>query len=222
MVITIDGPAGSGKSTVAKIVAKELGFLYLDTGAIYRALGYLALSKGIDLNDEDKVVKLIDEMELDIKIQEGSQRIYLNKEDISEKIRTEEIGMAASTVSKHPKVRKALLDLQRRFALKNNLVAEGRDTGTVVFPEAKVKIFLTATPEVRAKRRLKELKEKGMHVNYNEILESILKRDRQDSERETAPLKPADDAVIIDTSELTVEEVVEKVLKEVKKYGGRY
>ncbi|NPA16007.1 MAG: (d)CMP kinase [Deferribacteres bacterium] len=217
MIIAIDGPAGSGKSTVAKIIAQRLGFLYLDTGAIYRAVGYLALKKGIDLEDEKALVNLIRQMELTITPEKGHQKIAVNGEDITEKIRTEEIGMAASTVSKHPEVRKALLELQRDFGRRCNLVTEGRDTTTVVFPNAEVKIFLTASPEVRAERRLKELKEKGIEKSYEEVLNAIIKRDRQDTERAVAPLKPAEDAVIIDTSGMSIEEVVEEILKIVEK-----
>ncbi len=217
MIIAIDGPAGSGKSTVSKIIAKKLGFLYLDTGAIYRAVGYLATKEGIDLENEKALVELIRRMDIAIIPSEGNQRVIVNEEDVTEKIRTEEIGMAASTVSKHPAVRAALLELQRNFGKKYNLVTEGRDTTTVVFPDADVKIFLTASPEVRAQRRLKELHERGITRDYREILEAIKLRDKQDMERKVAPLKPAEDAVIIDTSNMEIHEVVKKILDIVEK-----
>ncbi len=222
MIITIDGPAGSGKSTVARILAERLGILYLDTGAIYRSLGYLALKNGIPLDDEDRLAELAASMELSLEKGPSGTKVILNGEDVSSKIRTEEIGQAASSVSRHPKVRQALLELQRSFARKGSLVAEGRDTGTVVFPNAHVKVFLTASPEVRAQRRYRELKEKGEEADYQAILESIVRRDRQDSSREVAPLKPAEDAVVIDTSELTVEEVVDRVLKLVEEWRRKH
>ncbi|BAT71653.1 cytidylate kinase [Thermosulfidibacter takaii ABI70S6] len=222
MIIAIDGPAGSGKSTVSKLVAQKLGATYLDTGAIYRALGYLALKKGVSLDDEDSLEKLARAMKLEMYTTEEGQKVLLEGEDISKRIRTEEIGMAASKVSRHPKVRAALLDLQRSFAQKGSVVAEGRDTGTVVFPNADIKIFLTASPEVRARRRYLELKEKGIKADYDDILESVLQRDKQDSSRSVAPLRPAEDAVIIDTSDLSIEEVVNSILKLVDEWKEKH
>ena len=222
MIVAIDGPAGSGKSTVAKLLAKRLGFIYLDTGAIYRALGYLAKEKGVSLEDEEALVELAKKMELSFEDSEEGIKVILNGKDVTSAIRTEEAGMAASIVSKHPKVRKTLLDLQRCFAEKGNLVAEGRDMGTVVFPNAEVKVFLTASCEVRAKRRYKELKEKGVDVSFEEVLESVKKRDQQDATRSVAPLKPADDAVIIDTSDMGIEDVVDKIAGLVEAWKKRH
>ena len=218
MIIAIDGPAGSGKSTVAKLVAKRLGCIYLDTGAIYRSLGYLALKNGVDMENGPELARLASTMELQFSGDPTNQRVILNGEDVTEKIRTEEIGMAASKVSRHPEVRAALLQLQRDFAEKGCLVAEGRDTGTVVFPNAHVKVFLTASPEVRARRRYNELLQKGVKISFEEVLESVKKRDAQDSSRKVAPLKPADDAVIIDTSHLSIDQVVERILELVERW----
>ena len=217
MIIAIDGPAGSGKSTVAKLISKTLGIIYLDTGAIYRAVGLAALKRNINLEDEKALVELINNIKIEITSSKGEQKILLDGEDITQTIRTEEVGMAASIVSKHPMVRKELLELQRSFAKKGDLVTEGRDTTTVVFPQADVKIFLTATLEERAKRRYKEMMEKGLKTSFEEVVESIRKRDEQDSNREIAPLKPAPDAIIIDTTHLSPEEVMGIILKEAEK-----
>lgn len=211
MIVTIDGPAGSGKSTVAKLLAKIFGLIYLDTGAIYRSLALFALRKGVSWEEEDKLVELVKEMKIEFIPTETNQKVILNDEDITEMIRTEEIGMGASIVSRHKKVRAALVNLQRSFKEKGSLVAEGRDTGTVIFPEAEVKVFLTADITERAKRRWKELKEKGIDADLNSILESLKKRDLQDSTRKVAPLVPAEDAVIIDTTNLTIDDVVKRI-----------
>lgn len=213
MIVTIDGPAGSGKSTVAKIIAIRYNFIYLDTGAIYRSLAYLAKSLGIDVEDEERILPIIPGMNIDFVKVGDSQRVLLNGVDVTLEIRTEEIGMLASKVSRHKGVRKSLLDFQRSFKEKGDIVAEGRDTGTVVFPEADIKVFLTASAEERARRRWKELMERGIEEDLEKILESIKRRDEQDSSRDIAPLIPAEDAVIIDTTNLSIEEVVERIGK---------
>lgn len=218
IAVAIDGPAGAGKSSVAKAVSKKLSYIYADTGALYRAVGLYMVNKGIDTKDADAVAKTVseDNIEINIAFFEDGQHVILNGEDVSGKIRTPEISMAASNVSAVPAVRQFLFDLQRDLAKKNNIIMDGRDIGTVVLPNAQVKIFLTASAEERANRRCKELTEKGMEVNYNEILEDIKKRDDQDMNRPIAPLKAADDAVIIDSSDMNFEEVVEALIKTIK------
>ncbi len=209
MIITIDGPAGAGKSTVAKKLANRLGFTYLDTGAMYRACALFMLEHGVRLDDEEGVSVLLDQV--DIGIDNG--RVFLNGQDISEKIRLPQIDQAASQISRIPSVRQKLTALQRKIAQGKDLVAEGRDMGTVVFPEADLKIFLTATPEERAERRKKQLDKEGNIISFDIILQQIKKRDKADSEREIAPLKPADDAVIIDSTRLSAERVVQEIVK---------
>ena len=211
IAVAIDGPAGAGKSTIAKKVASALGFVYVDTGAIYRAVGLACIKKGIDEGDKNAVEKLLQEIDISIVFLNGEQHILLNDEDVSESIRTENVSMAASTVSAIPQVRKFLLDLQRNFAKRDNVIMDGRDIGTVVLPNAQVKIFLTASPEIRAKRRVLQLEEKGEEADYTKVLTDIVKRDYNDSNREIAPLKPADNAVIVDTSDMTLEESVKEV-----------
>ncbi len=213
MIVTIDGPAGSGKSTVAKIIAIRYNFIYLDTGAIYRSLAYLAKNLGIDVEDEERVISIIPKMSIDFVKVGDNQRVFLNGIDVTVEIRTEEIGMLASKVSRHRGVRSSLLGFQRSFKEKGDIVAEGRDTGTVVFPEAEVKVFLTASIEERARRRWKELMERGIEEDFEKILESIKIRDEQDSGRDIAPLIPAEDAIIIDTTNLSIEDVVERIGK---------
>lgn len=209
--IAIDGPAGAGKSSVAKAVAKKLGFIYVDTGALYRSIGVNALKHGVKTDDHDSVVALLSDIRLEIKYFEGTQRVFLNGEDVSEEIRLPEASMAASNVSAMPEVRTFLLDLQRDMAKKNNVVMDGRDIGTVILPDAQYKFFLTASPEVRADRRYKELKAKGIDVDYEELLGEIIQRDYNDSHRETAPLKQADDAILIDSSEMTLDESISAI-----------
>ena len=210
--IAIDGPAGAGKSSVAKLCAKELGFIYIDTGALYRAIGVAVLRKGLKTDCREDVVSVLPGVELKLTFVDGEQRVILNGEDVSRDIRLPEASMAASNVSAIPEVREFLLDMQKRFARENNCLMDGRDIGTVILPHANPKIFLTASPEVRADRRYKELIEKGTPKDYNELLEEIKLRDYNDSHRAVAPLKPADDAHIIDSSDMPIEAVVEKIV----------
>lgn len=211
--IAIDGPAGAGKSTVAKGAAKKLGYIYVDTGALYRTIALACTRENIDLTDEESVKSVVSIISVRLGFENGTQKVYLSDEDVSEKIRTPEISMAASLVSKIPYVRNYLLDLQRNIAENNNILMDGRDIATVVLPNADVKIFLFASAECRANRRYKELVEKGEKVDYNDVLEDIEKRDYQDSHRDIAPLKPAEDSVMFDTSNLGLEESVDKLIE---------
>ena len=204
--VAIDGPSGAGKSSLAKRLAKELGYLYVDTGAMYRAIGLYAKRAGADTKNAAAVEALLPRVRVELKYVDGAQRVLLCGEDVSEAIRAEEIGMAASDVSAHPAVRRFLLDTQRNMALTHDLLMDGRDIGTVILPNATVKIFLTASPEARAKRRMLELQQKGQPAEYETVLEDIRQRDWQDTHRETAPLKQAEDAVLVDTSDLDFEE----------------
>ncbi len=210
--IAIDGPAGAGKSSVAKLAAKELGFIYIDTGALYRAVGVAVLRKNLKTDCREDVVSVLPEIELELAFVDGEQRVLLNGEDISRDIRLPEASMAASNVSAIPEVREFLLEMQKKFARENNCLMDGRDIGTVILPHANPKIFLTASPEVRADRRYKELTEKGTPKDYDELLEEIKLRDYNDSHRAVAPLKPADDAYILDSSDMPIEEVVGKIV----------
>lgn len=214
--IAIDGPAGAGKSTVAKAVAKKFGYIYVDTGALYRSIGVNALKHGVKTTDKEKVVALLPQTNVELKYIDGAQRVFLNGEDVSEEIRFPEASMAASNVSAIPEVREFLLELQQEMAKQYNVVMDGRDIGTVILPDAQFKFFLTASAEVRADRRYKELKEKGIDVDYNALLEEIKQRDYNDSHRETAPLKQADDAILIDSSNLTLEESIEAIASRIK------
>ena len=215
--VAIDGPAGAGKSTISRAAAKELGFIYIDTGALYRTVGLNALRKGADVNDRESVVAtLTDDLKVELRFIDGEQRMFLNDEDVSDKIRTPEVSSAASITSAVPEVRKYLFDLQKNLAKNNNCIMDGRDIGTVVLPDAKVKIFLTASPEARADRRYKELIEKGMDVKYEDVLADMIKRDYDDSHRAIAPLKQADDAVLADTSGNTLEESIALIIKIIK------
>ena len=212
--IAIDGPAGAGKSTIAKGLAQELGYHYVDTGAIYRTVAYFLDLLGISPKDADGVARYIDELTVSIEYDEaGKQHMIMNGMDVSDEIRTQEISQKASLVSAHGVVRDMLLDMQRDVAKKHNVVMDGRDIGTVVLPKATVKIFLTASAEVRAQRRTEELQAKGQKADYATILEEIKRRDYQDSNRPIAPLKQAKDAVLVDTSELEVTGVLEKLRK---------
>ena len=212
IAIAIDGPAGAGKSTLARRCASHFSFLYVDTGAIYRTLGLAALRRGIDCKDAVAVTDLLPQLDIRLRYNEnGEQRMYLDGEDVSEEIRKPEISICASDVSAHADVRRYLLEMQRRLARENDVIMDGRDIGTVVLPDAEVKIFLTASAEERARRRMRDLEKKGIAQDYESILEDIRYRDRQDSGRAAAPLKAADDAVLVDTSELSFEESFEKL-----------
>lgn len=204
--VAIDGPAGAGKSTLARRLAAELGYIYVDTGAMFRAIGLYALRAGKDPDDAAAVNALLPEIELHLASIDGEQHIYLKEEDVSTAIRTNEASMAASAVGKNPAVRAFLLGMQREMAQSQNILMDGRDIGTVVLPNATVKIFLTATPEARATRRWKENVAKGDNTPYAEVLADVKQRDYQDTHRETAPLKQAEDAVLLDTSELNFEQ----------------
>lgn len=211
--VAIDGPAGAGKSTIAKLVAKELRLIYVDTGAMYRTIGLYMLKNGIDIHDEAAVGAALPDVSVSIGYDEsGLQRLYLNGEDVTKLIRTPEVSEAASVTSAYPKVREKLLDLQHTLARENDVVMDGRDIGTVILPDAQVKIFLTASVRVRALRRMKELLEKGEAVSLEMVEQEIRERDYRDSHRETAPLRQAEDAVLLDTSDLTIEEVISKAV----------
>lgn len=214
--IAIDGPAGAGKSSVAKAVAKKLGFIYVDTGALYRAVGVNALKNNIKTDDKEAVVAMLPDTKVELRYIDGVQRVILNDEDVSETIRMPEASMAASNVSAIPEVRAFLLDLQHDMAEKNNVIMDGRDIGTVILPDAQYKFFLTASAEVRADRRFKELKEKGLDVDYNALLDEIIQRDYNDSHRATAPLKQADDAIFVDSSNMNLEESINHILSFIK------
>ena len=211
--VAIDGPSGAGKSSLAKRLAKDLGYVYVDTGAMYRSIGLYAVRQGKDPHDAAAVEALLPQIHLDTKLEEGTQHFYLNGEDVSEAIRTPEISYYASKVSAVPEVRRFLLETQRNMAKNGNILMDGRDIGTVILPDAPVKIFLTASAQSRAERRYKELIEKGQQVTMDGILHDINERDRQDMTRAVAPLKQADDAVLLDTSSLTLEESIAAVLR---------
>ncbi len=211
MNCALDGPAGAGKSTVARELAKKLGYIYVDTGALYRAIGLYATRCGAETTNAAQVVPLLNCIHLELKFENDAQAVYLNGENVSTAIRVPEMSMAASNVSAIPKVREFLLDLQRNIAANNNIIMDGRDIGTVILPDAQVKIFLTASVEERAHRRYKELMAKGHDVNYDEILKDIAQRDYNDSHRATAPLKKADDAIEVDSSNMTAEEVIDTI-----------
>ena len=210
--VAIDGPSGAGKSTIARRIASDLGYVYIDTGAMYRTLAYKAISLGIDIKKcPDEVIAILPETNISIAYQDGLQRMILDGNDVTDFIRTPEVSMGASAVSAISDVRSWLLDYQRNLAKENNCLMDGRDIGTVVLPFANVKIFLTASSEARAKRRFDELVEKGEKVTFQEVLNDMLKRDSDDSSRACAPLKQAEDAVLVDTSNLSFEESVQKI-----------
>ena len=213
--VAIDGPAGAGKSTIAKAAAKELGFIYVDTGALYRAVAYNAVKNGV-IDDEQGIISMLDDTKVELKYVEGVQSVYLNGEDVSGFIRTPEISMGASKVSAIPQVREFLLNLQREIAKTNNVIMDGRDIATVVLPDAEVKIFLFASPECRAERRYKELVEKGENVSFDDVLKDVNQRDYQDSHREIAPLKPSEESIMADTSELTLQDSIDLIVNTIK------
>lgn len=218
--IAIDGPSGAGKSTMAKLVSQKLGIMYLDTGAMYRALALKAIRQNIDTNDSEKVSELLSDFNISIKYENGSQKVILNGEDVSDKIRTDEVSMGASNVSAIPAVRKRLVELQQKMASNTSVVMDGRDIGTHVLPKADVKIFLTASVAQRALRRYNEQKDKGiLKKSLEEIEKEIEIRDYNDSHRAASPLKQADDAVLLDTSNYTIEESVEKILEIIRSKG---
>ncbi|MCR4654253.1 MAG: (d)CMP kinase [Eubacterium sp.] len=210
--IAIDGPAGAGKSTVAKRVAAELGFIYVDTGAMYRAMGLYFLDNGVDTDDEAAVNASLDGAEVTLEIVDGNQVVFLNGKDVNGRIRTEEAGMMASKTSAYAENRKKLVAMQQKIAASQNVVMDGRDIGTVVLPDAPLKIYLTASTRTRAERRYKELLEKGQEADLAAIEKDIEQRDYQDMHREHSPLRRADDAVLVDSSDLNIDEVVQKIV----------
>lgn len=218
--VAIDGPAGAGKSTLARRLAADFGYIYVDTGAMFRAIGLYALRAGKDPKDNEAVNALLPNITLEFAFIEGEQHIYLNGEDVSTAIRTEEVGMAASAVGANPAVRAFLLEMQRDMAKTQNILMDGRDIGTVVLPNATVKIFLTASPEARATRRWKEYQQKGIDTPYEDVLADVKQRDYQDTHRAAAPLKQADDAVLLDTSELNFEQSFEAMKKMITEKVG--
>lgn len=208
IAIAIDGPAGAGKSTIAKKISAELGYIYVDTGALYRAIGLYAIRSGVPQQTEQYVVPLLPQIKVELKFIDHAQRVFLNDEDVSEAIRKNEVSMAASNVSAIPAVREFLFALQQKIARENNVIMDGRDIGTVVLPHADVKIFLTASPEDRAKRRYLELTQKGQQIDFDTLLQEIIDRDHNDSTRAIAPLKQAEDAIAVDTSGNSLEESI--------------
>ena len=210
--VAIDGPAGAGKSTIAKLVAKEKGYIYVDTGAMYRGLAIHFLDKGIQPQETEKVIEACKDAEVTIAYEDAVQHVYLNGKDISSRLRNEEVGNMASVTSAIPEVRKKLLELQQNLAKTQSVIMDGRDIGTCVLPHADVKVYLTASVETRAKRRYQELQEKGEDCNLEEIAHDIEERDRRDMTREIAPLKQAEDAVLVDTSNMTIAEVVKTIV----------
>jgi len=216
LIVAIDGPSGAGKSTLAKRVASELGFMYLDTGAMYRALGLKALRQGVELTDEAGVARLVAATEIDLKERAGKLEVFLDGEEVSALIRTPEVSQAASRISALKVVRQRMLELQRALARRGRVVAEGRDIGTVVFPGAEVKIFLDASAQERARRRCQELRAAGQPVSIEETQREMEERDRRDSEREWAPLRQAEDALAIDSTGLSADAVAERVIGEIR------
>ena len=207
MIIAIDGPAGSGKSTVSKMIAEEIGFTYLDTGAMYRLFAYKLIKENIDVSDTEKELDVLKSLDIDMK----DGRFYLDKEDVTDKLRSREVSANASKVAGVKEVREKMVEIQREFSRSKNVILDGRDIGTVVFPNADLKIYLSAASEVRAKRRYEELKEKDTNVSYDEILKEIEERDYHDSSRKESPLRIADDAIVVDTTDSTIDEVKQTI-----------
>ncbi len=210
--VAIDGPAGAGKSTIAKAAASKLGFVYIDTGAMYRAIGLFALRAGVETKNAEQVIPLLDDIKIAIRHTEEGQQIDLNGENVSEEIRKPEVSVAASNVAVIPEVRLKLVELQRMLAQKDNVIMDGRDIGTYVLPDADIKIFLTASVDARAKRRLDELEEKGIETTFAEVKQDMEYRDQNDASREFAPLKAAEDSILLDSTELNLDETIQKVL----------
>lgn len=210
--IAIDGPAGAGKSTIAKIVAKKLNYIYVDTGAMYRTMALACFRDNISSDDEEKVVLKCKSVKVSLGYEDGVQKVFLDGEDVSDEIRKEEIGNMTSAIAVYPEVRKILVAMQKQLAKEHNVVMDGRDIGTAVLPDADLKIYLTASVETRAGRRYKELIEKGQSCSLDEIEEDIRERDYRDMNREVSPLKQAEDAVLVDSSKMSIDEVVEKII----------
>ena len=211
--IALDGPSGSGKSTLAKMLATSLGYVYIDTGALYRTVGLFAMQNGISAETPEDVVPLLDKLDLQMRLEDGGNAVYLNGTKVGAEIRTSEASVYASQVSKVPAVRAFLLDTQRSIAKQNNVIMDGRDIGTVILPDAQVKIFMSASPEQRAKRRLAELVAKGEDITFEQVLADIKWRDENDANRDIAPAKPAEDAVFLDNSDLTLDGLLQAALK---------
>lgn len=218
--IAIDGPAGAGKSTIARRVAKELSFIYVDTGAMYRAMALYLLTKGIDGASAEEIAAACPGAEISIEYREGEQIVLLNGENVNHRLRTEEVGKMASVSSANPKVREHLLKLQRNLAAENDVVMDGRDIGTTILPDADIKIYLTASADTRAKRRYLELTEKKVPCDLEQIRQDIIDRDERDMNREVSPLRQAEDAVLVDSSEMGIDEVVETILKLYREKAG--
>ncbi|MBR6741862.1 MAG: (d)CMP kinase [Clostridia bacterium] len=217
--IAIDGPSGAGKSSLAKGVAKKLGLIYVDTGALYRAVGLFAIRRGVAAEDKDGIIALLPSLKVEMTNEGGVQRVYLCGEDVSDKIRTPEVSHYASSVSAVPEVRKFLFSLQREIADKCDVIMDGRDIGTVILPDADLKVFLTASAEARAKRRYLELTEKGIKTSVEELIAQQNERDARDSGRDVAPLTPADDAVLLDNSGIDLEKTIDEVIRFAKEKG---
>lgn len=218
--IAIDGPSGAGKSSIAKAVAARLGIVYVDTGALYRTVGYYVRGKGIARTDREGVVSCLPHIKIEVRYEDGAQHVYLNGEDLGDRIREPEISMYASSVSAIPEVRAFLLDTQRDIAAKNSVIMDGRDIGTVILPNADVKIFMTASNEARAQRRTKELIAKGMDARYEDVLREMIERDENDRTRDVAPAVAAPDAILLDNSDMTIEENVDAVLSIIDRKTG--
>ena len=220
MNIAIDGPAGAGKSTIAKLVAKKMGYIYVDTGAMYRAMALYFIRLGVASDDSAKIDELCNKAEISIEYRDGEQVVTLGGENVNGLIRTEEVGNMASATSVNGNVRKKLVELQQQLAAKTDVVMDGRDIGTVVLPNAEVKVYLTASSKVRAERRYKELIAKGMEADIDKIEADIIERDERDMNREISPLRQAEDATVVDSSYMTIEEVADTIMGLVKKYEG--